>query len=85
MSPQSTPCRPARRITMRERQVLALVAEGYSTAQIAGALWITEDTVRTHVKRMMVRLEARTRAHLVTIAFREGLWVERRNGGKEGA
>ena len=84
MSPQSTPCRSARRITMRERQVLALVAEGYSTRDIAEALWITEDTVRTHVKRMMVRLEARTRAHLVTIAFREGLWVERRNGREEG-
>jgi DNA-binding CsgD family transcriptional regulator len=66
---------PARRITAREREVLALVAEGYSTAEVARELWITEDTVRTHIKRMMVRLEAKTRAHLVTIAFREGLWA----------
>ena len=69
------PRRPARRITARERQVLALVADGYSTAEIARALWITEDTVRTHIKRMMVRLDARTRAHVVAIAFREGLWT----------
>ena len=68
------PPRAAPRITARERDVLELVAEGYSTAEIARALWITEDTVRTHIKRMMVRLDARTRAHAVAIAFREGLW-----------
>jgi DNA-binding CsgD family transcriptional regulator len=83
ITPSTKPARPARRITARERQVLALVADGYSTAEIARALWITEDTVRTHIKRMMVRLDARTRAHLVAIAFREGLWAKpsRGNGG----
>jgi DNA-binding CsgD family transcriptional regulator len=54
--------------------VLELVAAGYSTAEIARTLWITEDTVRTHIKRTLARLEARTRAHAVAIAFREGLW-----------
>jgi DNA-binding CsgD family transcriptional regulator len=80
-----SPSRPAPRITAREREVLELVAEGYSTAEIARALWITEDTVRTHIKRMMVRLEARTRAHAVAIAFREGLWAAppAGNGGDE--
>jgi DNA-binding CsgD family transcriptional regulator len=74
----------ARRITARERDVLELVAEGYSTTEIARALWITEDTVRTHIKRMLVRLGARTRAHAVAIAFREGLWApDAPNGGKE--
>jgi len=61
------------RITSRERDVLELVASGYSTPEIARALWITEDTVRTHVKRILVRLDARTRAHAVAIAYREGL------------
>ena len=77
------PSRAERRITAREQDVLELVASGYSTAEIARELWITEDTVRTHVKRMMVRLDARTRAHVVAIAFREGLWVEsdRADGG----
>jgi DNA-binding CsgD family transcriptional regulator len=64
------------RITAREHDVLELVANGYSTAEIARELWITADTVRTHIKRMMIRLEARTRAHAVAIAFREGLWAE---------
>jgi DNA-binding CsgD family transcriptional regulator len=79
----TTDCRPAPRITAREREVLELVAEGYSTAEIACALWITEDTVRTHIKRMLVRLEARTRAHAVAIAFRNGLWAppSHTNGG----
>ena len=80
-----SPSRPARRITARESEVLGLVADGCSTAEIARCLWITEDTVRTHVKRMMSRLEARSRAHLVAIAFREGLWAAppRENGGGE--
>jgi DNA-binding CsgD family transcriptional regulator len=65
-----------RRLTARELDVLELVAEGYSTAEIARALWITEDTVRTHVKRTLARLEARTRAHAVAIAYRNRLWRE---------
>jgi DNA-binding CsgD family transcriptional regulator len=74
-----------RRLTPRELDVLELVAEGYSTAEIARELWITADTVRTHIKRMMVRLDARTRAHVVAIAFREGLWAAsiRTEGGDD--
>ncbi len=63
-----------RRLTPRELDVLELVAAGFSTAEIARVLWITEDTVRTHVKRTLHRLGARTRAHAVAIAFRDGLW-----------
>jgi DNA-binding CsgD family transcriptional regulator len=78
------PPRAEPRITPREREVLELVADGHATTEIARALWITEDTVRTHIKRMMVRLGARTRAHAVAIAFREGLWDDlSRNGRKE--
>jgi DNA-binding CsgD family transcriptional regulator len=66
--------KPRPKLTPREREVLALIACGYSTSEIARALWITEDTVRTHVKRLLARLSARTRAHAVAIAFREGLW-----------
>jgi DNA-binding CsgD family transcriptional regulator len=79
------PSRAEYRITAREHDVLELVANGCSTAEIARELWITEDTVRTHIKRMMIRLEARTRAHAVAIAFREALWVEsaRADGGDD--
>ena len=65
-----------RRLTSRELDVLELVAEGYSTAEIARALWITEDTVRTHIKRLLARLGAHTRAHAVAIAYRNRLWRE---------
>jgi DNA-binding CsgD family transcriptional regulator len=74
MLAHQTKSRPAHYLTERELDVLELVAEGYSTAEIARDLWITEDTVRTHIKRALARLEARTRAHAVAIAFREGLW-----------
>jgi DNA-binding CsgD family transcriptional regulator len=78
--PMNPPRTGAHRITARERDVLELVAAGYSTAEIARALWITEDTVRTHIKRTLVRLEARTRAHAVAIAYREGLILQADEG-----
>ena len=64
------------RVTPRELEVLALVADGYSTREIAERLWITDETVRTHVRRLLDRLHARTRAHAVAIAYREGLWAD---------
>jgi DNA-binding CsgD family transcriptional regulator len=83
-TPRAASPRAAPRITARERDVLELIADGYSTAEIARALWITEDTVRTHVKRTLTRLGARTRAHAVAIAFRERLWAPERPTGREG-
>ncbi|MGH3111786.1 MAG: response regulator transcription factor [Gaiellaceae bacterium] len=72
------PARTSQRITPRELEVLALIAEGYSTSEIARALWITEETVRTHVRRLLSRLGARTRAQAVAIAYRDGLWARDR-------
>ena len=70
---------------LKDRTVLVTGTSRGIGAEIARELWITEDTVRTHIKRMMIRLEARTRAHAVAIAFREGLWVEsaRADGGDD--
>jgi DNA-binding CsgD family transcriptional regulator len=68
----------ARKVTPRELEVLALIADGYSTREIARRLWITDETVRTHVRRLLNRLGARTRAHAVAIAYRDDLWA--RNG-----
>lgn len=67
--------RITRRITPRELEVLALIADGHSTREIARSLWITEETVRTHVRRLLDRLGARTRAHAVSIAYRDDLWA----------
>jgi DNA-binding CsgD family transcriptional regulator len=63
-----------RLLTNRELEVLELVAQGYSTREIARKLWVTDETVKTHVRRVLRRLGARTRAHAVAIAFGEGLW-----------
>jgi DNA-binding CsgD family transcriptional regulator len=85
MARSESPATEARRtITRRELEVLALIAHGYSTGEIARALWITDDTVKTHVRRLMRRLGARTRAHAVAIAFREGLWRQNSGNGSEG-
>jgi DNA-binding CsgD family transcriptional regulator len=63
------------RLSKRELDVLSLVAEGRSTREIAAALWVTEETVKSHVSRVLRRLKARTRAHAVAIAYRECLWM----------
>jgi DNA-binding NarL/FixJ family response regulator len=60
-------------LTARERQVMALVAEGKSNDEIAAALFVSPLTVRTHVHRAMTKLGARDRAQLVVIAYQSGL------------
>ncbi|MGW6025183.1 response regulator transcription factor [Streptomyces sp. NPDC055099] len=60
-------------LTAREREVMALVAEGKSNAEIADALFVSPLTVRTHVQRAMTKLDARDRAQLVVIAYQSGL------------
>jgi DNA-binding NarL/FixJ family response regulator len=63
------------RLTERERQIVALAAEGLSNEEIAGRLVISPATARTHVSRAMVKLHARDRAQLVVFAFQSGLAV----------
>ena len=60
-------------LTDRERQVLALVAEGLSNDEIADRLVISPATARTHVSRVMIKLAARDRAQLVVFAYQSGL------------
>jgi DNA-binding NarL/FixJ family response regulator len=60
-------------LTDRERQVVALVAEGLSNEEIAKRLVVSPATARTHVSRAMVKLRARDRAQLVVFAFQAGL------------
>jgi DNA-binding NarL/FixJ family response regulator len=60
-------------LTEREREVVALVAEGLSNDEIAERLVISPATVRTHVGRAMSKLDARDRAQLVVFAFQTGL------------
>jgi DNA-binding NarL/FixJ family response regulator len=60
-------------VTAREREVMALAAEGKSNAEIAEELFVSPLTVRTHVQRAMTKLGARDRAQLVVAAYRSGL------------
>jgi DNA-binding NarL/FixJ family response regulator len=60
-------------LTDREREVVALVARGLSNDEIAGELFISAATARTHVSRAMVKLHARDRAQLVVLAYQSGL------------
>ena len=63
------------RLTEREREVLSLVAEGLSNEEIAGRLYLSPLTSKTHVSRIMTKLDARDRAQLVVIAYESGLVV----------
>lgn len=57
-------------LTVREREVLRLLAEGYSNEEIGKVLFIAPDTVRTHVKKSCRKLGARTRTQAVATALR---------------
>lgn len=69
------PKRPRLPLSRREYQVLQLVAEGLENAAIAKILFLSVETVRTHVKSILRKLSARDRTHAVTIAFRTGILV----------
>ena len=60
-------------LTERETQVLRGMADGKSNAEIGRELFVSEDTVKTHARRLFRKLGARDRAHAVAAAFRAGI------------
>jgi DNA-binding NarL/FixJ family response regulator len=60
-------------LTVREREVLVAIAQGLSNIEIARELFLSESTVKTHVGRVLAKLQARDRVHAVIWAHRHGL------------
>lgn len=62
-------------ITQRQREILQLLADGESTTVAARKLGLSEETVKTHMKNILARLDAKNRSHAVAIGLRESLIV----------
>ncbi len=60
-------------LTTREREILQLLADGMSNADVAAKLFISQETVKSHVRHILTKLEADTRTQAVAIALRESI------------
>src|SRR5205807_4516769 len=60
-------------LTGREREILQLLADGMSNADVATQLFISQETVKSHVRHILAKLEADTRTHAVAIALRDAI------------
>lgn len=67
------------RLSKRELEIIALLAGGYSGEEIAQTLVLSAETVKTHIRNVMTKLNAHTRAHAVAIAFHNGYIPVSRN------
>ena len=72
-SPPSTREYPGQDPTAREIEVLQLVADGLVNREIGERLFLSEETVKSHVRHLLAKLQARSRAHAVAVGFRRGL------------
>ena len=59
--------------TAREIEVLQLISDGLVNREIGQRLFLSEETVKSHVRHLLAKLQARSRAHAVAVGFRRGL------------
>lgn len=59
--------------TTREIEVLQLISEGLVNREIGQRLFLSEETVKSHVRHLLAKLQARSRAHAVAVGYRRGL------------
>jgi len=59
--------------TAREIEVLHLISDGLVNREIGRMLFLSEETVKSHVRHLLAKLQARSRAHAVAVGFRRGL------------
>nr|WP_217498910.1 response regulator transcription factor [Leifsonia sp. C5G2] len=64
---------PAAALTPREREILLAIGEGLSNGEIGARFYLTESTVKTHVGRVLSKLQLRDRVHAVIFAYENGL------------
>jgi DNA-binding NarL/FixJ family response regulator len=74
-APRSAPAAGLESLTPRESEVLRLVATGRTNADIAGELYVSEATVKSHLNRLMSKLDLSSRAQAVVVAYETGLVV----------
>lgn len=60
-------------LSARETQILLLMAEGLSNPEIGARLYVAPNTIRVHVKHVLAKLQARTRAHAVALGYQRGI------------
>jgi DNA-binding NarL/FixJ family response regulator len=72
LDPMESTSRRRRGLTTREREVLTLLARGYTGEEIARELQVSAETVRAHVRNAVTKLHARTRLQAVVLALQQG-------------
>ena len=60
-------------VTAREREILELISEGFSTREIAGRLFVSEETIKSHRRHLFSKLSAKNSPHLIQKAIASGM------------